>query len=140
MLAVVFASILTFVAAVNAPGVPTLAEPAQAITGDTVSVADRAKQLIKEIQDGKVDRTLLTPAFSDTFTSGAIAGDATFLGGRGKPTHFGLLSRSDVGDDVRYVFLASWSDGAINYTFGIDKATGLIDACYFRAAGNGGSL
>jgi hypothetical protein len=136
MVAAIFVSLLTLLAAVNMPGVPTLTQAPQPIGSADAAVAKRAKDLITQIQSGKVDRTLLTPTFSEEFTDDAIAGDATFLGGRGKPTSFGLLQRTDAGDDVRYVFLAGWSDGNVAYTFGIDKKTGLIDALYFRAAGN----
>ena len=127
MLALFFASVTALLAAADTP------DP----SSTPVPVADRARELIKEIQNGKVDRTLLSPAFNDAFTNDVIATDANLLGGRGKPARFELLERSDAGDDLRYVFVAGWNDGAVNYTFGIDKASGLIDACYFRLIGAG---
>ena len=139
MLALFFAGSLTLLAAVSSGttiGLPDLGVHPLVMTAEDTAAADRAKDLITQIQTGKIDRSQLTPAFSEVFTAGAVATDAAYLAGRGKPASFALVQRSDVttdtSSDVRYVFIASFEDGSLSYTFGVDKATGLIDALYFR--------
>jgi hypothetical protein len=134
MLVRFFAPLLGLLVAVTTSGIPALADPAPANESDTAAAAKLVQKLIAQIQTGKVDRSMLTPAFSEDLTDSVVASYAGFLNGRGKPKLAGLLQRNDLGDDVRYVYLINFDDGAVACTFGVDKSSNLVDALYFRPA------
>ena len=134
MLVKFFAPLLGLLVAAGAPAVVTLADTPEATESDSAAAAKLATKLIGQIAGGKIARTLLTPAFSEELTDSVVASYAGFLGGRGKPRIAGQLGRTDLGDDIRYVYLITFDDGAVACTFGIDKSSNLIDALYFRPA------
>jgi hypothetical protein len=134
MLVRFLALLLGVLVAAASPGMPALAQAAAEPATDRALAMKLAEKIIMQVQGGKVDRTLLTPAFGEDLTDAVVANDASFLNGRGKAKIAGLLQRNDLGDDIRYVFLVTFDDGAVALTFGIDKSTNLIDALYFRPA------
>jgi hypothetical protein len=134
MLVRFFPPLLGLLVAAATPGVPVFAQSAPESTNDTAVATKLATKLIMQVQSGKVDRALLTPAFSEDLSDSVVANYAGFLNDRGKAKIAGLLQRNDLGDDIRYVFLVTFDNGAVACTFGIDKSTNLIDALYFRPA------
>jgi len=134
MLVKFFAPLLGLLVAAAAPPIATFADAPEATANDSATAAKLATKLIGQIAGGKIDRTLLTPAFNEELTDSIVASYAGFLSGRGKPKLAGQIGRTDLGDDIRYVYLITFDDGAVACTFGIDKSTNLIDALYFRPA------
>jgi hypothetical protein len=136
MFAAVFAPLLAAVLA-STEGVPQYDPQATAITGADKTVAKRALEALGAIEGGSLDRSVLTPAFRNEFTDAVLASDTGIVKGLGAPKRFLLQQKNDLGDSIRYVFVAAWDGGlALSYSFGIDKSSDLIDALYFRPANN----
>ncbi len=96
-------------------------------------VADRAAAALASLEDGSLDPALLTPAFREQFSKDVVAADASFLRGRGAPKQMSILQRDDQGTRTRYTFVVTFNDNnSLSYTIGINKASNLIDALYFR--------
>jgi hypothetical protein len=138
MFAVLFAPLLA-AALASTQGVPQYDPQATAVTGADKPVAKRALEVLSAIEGGSLDRSLLTPAFRTEFTDAVLASDNGIVKGLGPPKRFLLQQKNDLGDSVRYVFVAAWDGGlALSYSFGIDKSNNLINALYFRPANDPG--
>ena len=134
MLAAIFAPLLAAAVGNGSVGVVPFDGPAPTAVSDADRpVASRAESALEALAAGTLDSSLLAPSFRGQFTTNVAAADRSFLKGRGDPKRFLFLQKNDSGESVRYVFVASWGDGAsLAYTFGLNKTSDLVDTLYFR--------
>lgn len=115
----------------TASAVPGEASPTPAASVDE-RASDRAREWLGRLQRGNIDRSQLTPDLSAALQNATVSGYAVQTGKLGSPTKFTLLGKHAVEGTTTWVFRVTWPQGSMDYTFGVEDATGKISALYLR--------
>ena len=91
----------------------------------------RALEVLAGLQAGSVDRTQLAPDLDALLTPTVLATDRRDLPA-GAPSAVTLRAKTDVDGTTTSVYRLRWTNAAIDFTFGVDDATGKIDTLFVR--------
>jgi hypothetical protein len=109
-------------------GISPASAQSVAVSADTLA---RAETAFAQLQSGKIDRGTLTPALSADLTDDVRAGMTRRLNAIGQLGPFAALSHVDIDAVTTTVFRIPSPSGSIDFTFGLDDATGKIAKLYF---------
>jgi len=122
---------VTTVIAQAAPSAsPAPAATATPSAADT-AVAARAKDLLHQVQIGKVDRSKLDDKMNAALTDAQISQIAAQLGPLGDPVSFTPAGKQTQGDLTVYVYLVGFKGVSITETYVLD-ADGKVAGLWFK--------
>jgi hypothetical protein len=98
------------------------------VPGDTIA---RAKAAFQQIEDGKIDRSTLTPAFNALLTDDVLNVFEQRANALGTADKFQAVEQTDTDGVMTTVFRLHFPSGNLDLTFGIDDATNKIAKLYF---------
>ena len=99
---------------------------------DDTSAEARAKEWLARLQKGQLDRTQLTSDLSAGLQEATVQALAKQLSPLGTPQKIVLEKKQQVAGITTWIFLVSWPDQVLDYTFGVENGTGKISALYLR--------
>jgi hypothetical protein len=103
--------------------------PAQVtVSADTIA---RAKAAFQQVEDGKIDRSTLTPVFNALLTDDVLSVLEQRANALGMPDRFAPVGQTDTDGVTTTVFRLHFPTGNLDLTFGIDDATNKIAKLYF---------
>lgn len=125
----------TFAPTPSPPPTPSAAPSATAKPtpppGSDAAVKARAREWIGRFQTGDIDRSQLTPAFSQALDSTAV-GEIKSVLPKGPPLSIQLASTSSDSEQNYYIYIVTWKEGSLSFSFGLTPG-GKIGTAFFRA-------
>ena len=106
--------------------------PSAAPQEDDASASARAKEWLGRLQKGQLDRAQLTPDLSAGLQDATVQALSKQLMPLGTPQHIVLENKRQVAGITTWTFRVSWPDQTLDYTFGVENASGKISALYLR--------
>jgi hypothetical protein len=108
---------------------PAAATPVK--TADDAAVATRAKDMLHQLQTGKVDRTQLDAKANAGLTDSMLSQASAKLGPLGDPTAFVLTQKLVQGTDTIYLYKVTFPSVTLNEVFVLDS-DGKVTSIFFK--------
>lgn len=119
------------------PSIPTVSaspavdvSPVPVVDDSTVSL--RAREWFGRLQKGQLDRAQLTSDLSAGLQDATVAALSKQLSAFGTPQRIVLRTKQQLAGNTTWTFRVSWTDQVLDYTFGVEDATGKISALYLK--------
>ena len=98
---------------------------------EDLSVTARAKEWVRRVQTGSIDRSQLSATMSKALTPDLVAGAKAQFAALGAPKAFTFLGKTSQGASTVYVYRVDFRSDSLNLILSVDGA-GKIDGLLFR--------